>query len=90
MILFVCDEYDLDSDLNNVYGYSFNENFYEHGHCSSAVAFTLTHQIIIILSDTGLRISRIVTKLYENDILEGVYCVAWDESNIINGISSGM
>ena len=83
-------KYDLNCDLNNVCEDRFNENFYKHEYCYSPVASAPTSQIIIILNDTGVGISRIDTELHENDILKGVYGVVWDENNIINGISSGM
>ena len=71
-------------------GDGFNKQFYENGYWYSPVALVPTPQIIIILNDNDVGIPRIDTGLYENDILKGVYCVVWDENNIINGISSGM
>ena len=87
--LFDIGKYDLDSDLNNVCGDSFN-NFYENGYCYSPVAPARTPQIIIILNDSGIGIPRIDTRIYPNDFFKGVYGVVWDENNIVNVISSGM
>ena len=75
-------------DLNRVCSGGFNENFYENEYPPLAPA--ATPQIMIIVNDTGIGIPRIDTRIYENDILNGVYGVVWDENNIINGISSGM